>query len=138
MRVLSLRYRVHFHVKRRFSFVLYLLFCLKCTLSKDLPRKDSFIIYVKDLFKMYTCSKKTFDPKIMDTLSSHFLSQVIGNAKKPFYDRRPQSRIRINTMAHAGFCGACGPCSCKTTPASSAGAGDAAVHFYFAGKPILR
>lgn len=87
---------------------------------------------------MYTCSTKPFDPKIMDTLSSHFLSQVIGNAKKPFYDRRPQSRIRINTMAHAGFCGACGPCSCKTTPASSAGAGDAAVHFYFEGKIILR
>ena len=52
-------------------------------------------------------------------------TQVIGNAKKPFYDRRPQSRIRINTAAHAGFCGMCGPCSCaashRTTPASSAG-----------------
>ena len=98
MRVLSLRYRVHFHVKRRFSFVLYLLFCLKCTLSKDLPRKDSFIIYVKDLFKMYTCSKKhliqkswtlyppTFCPRSSGTLRSHFTiaGPSLGSASTPW------------------------------------------------------
>ena len=32
----------------------------------------------------------------------NFILQVIGNGKKPFYDRRPQSRMRINTKAHAG------------------------------------
>ena len=47
------------------------------------------------------------------------LHQVIGNGKKPFYDRRPQSRIRINNAAHAGFCGACGPCSCSHTAVST-------------------
>ena len=41
------------------------------------------------------------------------LVQVLGTGKKPFYDRRPQSRMRINTAAHQGFCGMCGPCSCS-------------------------
>ena len=41
------------------------------------------------------------------------LYQVIGDNSKPFYDRRPQSRIRINSKAHRGFCGTCQPCSCR-------------------------
>ena len=31
--------------------------------------------------------------------------KVIGDGSKPFYLRRPQSRIRINAAAHVGFCG---------------------------------
>ena len=44
----------------------------------------------------------------------------MGQSKKSFYDRRPQSRMRINSKAHAGFCGACGPCSCNPSRRTTA------------------
>ena len=45
---------------------------------------------------------------------------MIGQGKKSFYERRPQSRMRINSKAHAGFCGPCGPCSCTPSRRATA------------------